>query len=104
MSIKEVPFWETISALTYERVVTGEDFAPFVGSVNWLSYDAAEDKGILAREGEPMCSGVIWKFRLLSVGAADGHVMIALYNDADGKDVEVIRMAADELAIRMEDS
>ena len=94
-------FFTTIVDAAHEGVVTTDDFEPFVGRENWLSFDRAEYRG--ESDCEPWVTGVIWKFRLDGIAAfADNTLVLTLFHSDN--DEEVILMDADELAIRMDES
>ena len=94
----EIPFFDTIVTIANERVVTADDFKPFVGRSNWLSFDRSEPLGA---DCEPFCAGIVYGFRLLGTLA---HMNIVTIDIDCGDRIRRMQMTPDELAIRMEDS
>lgn len=87
-------FFTTIVELSHERVITSDDFKPFIGESNWLAFGKGEELG---KDCDDFCSGVVWEFRLVAV-TPDDKLIVAL---TDGPHMV---MDADELAIRMDES
>jgi hypothetical protein len=92
-----------IVAIANERPVTLDDWEPFVGQTNHLSFEKSEPRGDVS--GYPdadILSGVVWEFRVVNVLPLCGKVAITVKHE-DGWN-EPIHMDPDELAIRMEES
>lgn len=103
-TINMTSFFETIITIANERPLKADDFEPFTGQCNWLSFERSEEHGdVSSYPDAPFLSGVVYRFRLEGVAAfGDNMVAITLFHE-DG-DEERMTMDADELAIRMDES
>lgn len=92
-------FIGTIVHIANERVVTAEDFEPFVGRHNWLTIDADDMPVKWDLPGDRVC-----KFTLRRIFPEKNAVEILVNLDDLVPGGTAMYLDADELAIRMEDS
>jgi hypothetical protein len=93
-------FFTTIVDAAHEGVVTGDMFTPFIGCENWLAFTRGE--GELGDPGDPVCSGVVYKFTLRAVHGNTVETLVEIDPLVEGG--TLMRFDADELALRMDES